>query len=291
MTSSKAVLPDFRSSFAAALLGAAAFLLGCKPSTSPSPAAAKPQPATTQAAGAGGASPAQSAVVTVFAAASATDIINEAASRFKQQTGVAVQCSFDSSSNLAKQIKAGAPADLFISADEKWMDDAQAAGVIQADSRVDLLANELVLIAPKEHPFTVQMSTSFDVAASLPDVKRIAVGDPAHVPAGRYAKASLEWLGWWQAWESKLIPAQDVRAALRLVELGEADAGIVYSTDAMASTKVQVVGSFPAESHEPIHYPLAVCSKGGEEAKRFAAFLRSDEMAEVFRQHGFTVLK
>lgn len=230
--------------------------------------------------------------LTVFAAASTVDVMNEAARLFREQKGggLEVKCSFDSSSTLAKQIIAGAPADVFISADEKWMDEAEKAKAIDATSRTNLLGNQLVLIAPAGKLFEAKMEKGFDFAAALPTNARIALADPTHVPAGRYAKQSLEWLGWWGGIESKVIPAQDVRATLRLVESGEADAGVVYATDAKASSKVTVIGGFPSESHEPVRYPIAITSSAKPEAAEFVAFLQSDAMRHVFENAGFTVL-
>jgi len=259
----------------------AVFMFGCggpAPTAPPAPATTSPQ--------AGATIP----TLTVFAAASATDIMTEAAKRFEAQTGVKVVGSYDSSSNLAKQIKAGAPAHIFLSADVKWMDDVATAKSIDPASRFNLLGNQLVLIAPKGKTFKAMMDKSFDFTASLPDVKRIAVGDPAHVPIGRYAKQSLEQLGWWAKIEPLLIPTQDVRAALRLVERGEADAGIVYSTDAKASKEVEVVAAFLADSHEPVVYPIALTTNAHPEAAAFLTFLKSPEMKQVFEDAGFTVL-
>ena len=228
--------------------------------------------------------------ITVFAAASTTDVMGEAGRRFEAETGMKIAFSFDASSNLAKQIKAGAPADVFLSADEEWMDAAAASGDIRPDSREDLLGNELVLIAPTAHPFDAKMSKDFDFAASLPQIKRIAVGDPSHVPAGRYAKQSLDHLGWWAGLEHRLLPAQDVRAALRLVEINEADAGIVYATDAKSSDKVVVIAAFPGDSHEPIRYPIALCKSASPAATDFISFLRTPEIVQVFEKAGFRVL-
>ena len=234
--------------------------------------------------------PAPAATVTVFAAASTADVLRDAGQLFEAKAGIKVAFSFDSSSSLAKQIKAGAPAEVFISADLKWMDDVAAAGEIRADSRVNLLGNALVLIAPAGRTFEARMEKGFDFAASLPAVRRIAVGDPAHVPAGRYAKQALESLGWWAALEPLLIPALDVRAALRLVELGEADAGIVYSTDARVSDKVTVVGAFPEGSHDAVVYPVALCRNASPHAEAFLQFLRSAEATAMFDKAGFRVL-
>lgn len=227
----------------------------------------------------------------VFAAASTTDVLREIGSRFEKETGTHLVFSFESSSNLARQIKAGSPADIFLSADEAWMDDLAAAGAIRLDSRFDLLANDLVMIAlATSAKFEVELTPQFDFATRLPQIQRIAVGDPSHVPAGRYAKQALESLGWWDSLQSRLIPARDVRAALRLVEMGEADAGIVYATDARQSGKVVVIARFPGDTHEPIRYPIARCSDS-HEAQQFIDFLRTHEAAAaVFERAGFRVL-
>ena len=251
-----------------ALLG----LAGCDSKGLP-PEAAAPKPA-----------------ITVFAAASTTDVLRAIAAKFEAATGTKVLCSFDSSSTLAKQIKAGAPADVYISADETWMDELAASHAIHTDSRADLLGNELVLIAPRAKPFEAKMSRDFEFVAKLPGIQRIAVGDPAHVPAGVYARESLDKLGWLEELQPKLIAAPDVRAALRLVEMGEAEAGIVYSTDAKSSEKVIVVGVFPSASHEPIRYPVAVCTAAKDAAGQFVKFLRSPEARTIFEAAGFTVL-
>lgn len=227
--------------------------------------------------------------LTVFAAASTTDVMREVGRRFTAASGVEVRFSFNSSSTLARQIKAGSPTDVFLSADQKWMDDVAAAGALVATSRQDLLENRLVLIAPTKQPFAAELSPQFDFTARLPHVKRVATGDPSHVPAGRYAQQALESLGWWPAFKPLIVPAQDVRAALRLVELGEADAGIVYATDVAHSDHVTIVATFPPDLHAPITYPIAHCrpSKAGAE---FVAFLRRPEAIEVFEKAGFRVL-
>jgi molybdate transport system substrate-binding protein len=226
--------------------------------------------------------------LTVFAASSTAEVVTEAAARFERANRTHVKTSFGASSTLAQQIKAGAPADVFVSADEEWMDDLAKAGAIQAETRVDLLANSLVMVAPRGKGFAVEFSKGFDFAKALPNVKRIAVADPEHVPAGQYAREALEALGWWEGLKDRLAPALDVRAAVRLVEMGEADAGIVYASDAKASEKVEVVGTFPQETHKPIRYPVAACSKAGE-ARKFIEFLRSEEMSGVYKGAGFTV--
>ena len=229
--------------------------------------------------------------LTVFAAASTSEVIAEAARRFEAAKGIKVTTSLGASSTLAQQIKAGAKADLFLSADEKWMDDVAAAMAVKPESRVNLLENDLVLVAPKGHGFEVRMTRDFAFASAFPAPRRLALGDPSHVPAGRYAQQSLTHLGWWDAVKDRLLPAQDVRAALRLVEMGEADAGIVYSTDAKASYKVDVLGTFPHDSHQPIRYPIAACREAGPAAQQFIDFLRSPEMTAAFDLHGFRVVK
>lgn len=227
--------------------------------------------------------------LTVFAAASTTDVVQEAGRRFEARSGIEIVLSFDASSKLAKQIRAGAPADVYLSASRAWMDDVAAAGAVRAGTRQDLLANRLALAAPAGAAFEIEFAPGFDFTGRLPNVRRIAVGDPAYVPAGRYARQALEALGWWAELRPLLVPAMDVRAALRLVEIGEADAGIVYATDAGRSDRVVVVAVFPEALHEPIHYPIALCtdSPAGE---AFVAFLRSDEMRRVFEDAGFRVL-
>lgn len=231
------------------------------------------------------------AVVTVFAAASTTDVMRALGERYETETGIHLAFSFDSSSSLARQIEAGSPADIFLSADEAWMDELASAGAIRADTRFDLLANELVLVAPARAPQPhIEFAPDFEVATRLSTLQRIAVGDPRHVPAGRYAMQALESLGWWDELAPRLVPAKDVRAALRLVEIGEVDAGIVYATDAPASPGVVVIGRFPDVSHRPIRYPIALCS-GSEAAAQFVEFLATHEAAaEIFTRAGFRLL-
>lgn len=251
-------------------------LIGCekKPETSAAPAPPQ-QPA---------------AQITVFAAASTTDVLREIARSYESTHNARVTFSFESSSTLARQIKAGSPAEIFVSADIKWMDDVAAAKAIKPESRENLLTNRLVLITPKAKPLTVTMAKDFDFAKALPASGKLAVGDPAHVPAGRYAKQGLEWLGWWKVVEGRLIAAQDVRAALRLVEMGEADAGIVYATDTKASDKVVIAATFPEESHDKVVYPIALCTDAKPAAAEFLAYLRSPDAAAVFEKAGFTML-
>ena len=200
-----------------------------------------------------------------------------------------VVLSFASSSSLARQIEAGAPADLYFSANRKWMDYLQEEELIEVDTRADLLSNNLVVIAPKDEVFGAVPQKSFAFATAFSG--RLALGDPDHVPVGLYARQALAQLGWWQALEDRLAPAPDARAALVFVARGECAAGIVYATDAAVSDKVEVVATLPDSLHDPIRYPLAaVKGRATPKVRRLLAFLHSDEAAAVFRRHGFIAL-
>jgi len=227
--------------------------------------------------------------VTVFAAASLTNALQEIASQYKKKTNVEVVSSFASSSTLARQIEQGAPADLFISADQQWMDDAVAKKSIEDATRVTLLGNELVLVAPRgdsAKPVTLNQQTDWK---SLLKGERLAVGDPDHVPAGIYAQEALQKLGAWEQVSPSLARANNVRAALALVERSETPYGIVYGSDAVASDKVQVVGTFPAASHKPVEYPMAVVkAHNNAVVKAFYDYLKGPEAAAVFKQYGFS---
>lgn len=231
------------------------------------------------------------ALVTIFAAASTTDAIREVAEAFEQaHEGIRIEMSFASSSTLARQIEQGAPADVYISANPKWMDYLAGLDLIETASRRDLLGNRLALVGPVGTEAVVRLEDGFDLPGSFRG--RLALGEPSHVPAGMYAKQSLESLGWWEDLASRLAPAADVRGALRFVETGQTQRGIVYTTDAAASDKVQVVAVFPAESHSPIRYPAAIvkgASTGPVQA--FMDFLESPKAAEIFRKLGFEVLQ
>lgn len=227
--------------------------------------------------------------VTVFAAASLTNALQEIATQYKKKTNVEVVSSFASSSTLARQIEQGAPADLFISADQQWMDDAVAKKSMDEATRVTLLGNELVLVAPRSDsakPVTLNEQTDWK---SLLKGERLAVGDPDHVPAGIYAQEALQKLGAWETVSPALARANNVRAALALVERNETPYGIVYGSDAVASDKVQVVGTFPASSHKPVEYPMAVVKEHNNTAvKAFYNYLKGPEAAAVFKQYGFS---
>lgn len=236
----------------------------------------------------GGAARAAQGRLLVFAAASTTNALSEVGRAFGKQTGVKVVNSFASSSTLAKQIERGAPAEVYLSADLKWMDYLQKAGAIEKDSRVDLLRNRLVLIAPAGSPLgRLKVDRRLRLGALLGD-GHLAIGDPGHVPAGIYAKQALQSLGIWPRVREKVAAAANVRAALALVETGEAPLGVVYATDAAISRRVKVLGRFPRDSHPPIVYPVAVVrDHDTPAARRYLKFLRTPRAAAVFRKYGF----
>ena len=235
---------------------------------------------------------AESESVTVFAAASATNAVNDIGKLFAEKGKGTIAPSYASSSTLAKQIENGAPASVFISADEPWMNYLEERKLIEPGSRFNLLGNKLVLIAPSGSSLNkVEIGPKMDLIKLLGDGK-LATGDPDHVPVGKYAKAALEKLGMWNQIESKLARAADVRGALTLVERGEAPLGIVYSTDAAITLKVKVVGFFPADSHPKIVYPTAlVAGKASAAAKSYLEFLKTPEAKAVFEKYGFTTLQ
>lgn len=229
-------------------------------------------------------------IITIFAAASTTNVTSEIARLFSDKGPWRAVCSFAASSTLAKQIDNGAPADVYISADRKWMDYLTDKGRIDPETRIDLLGNRIVLIAPSFDPVkTVSLSPVCDLKSILGD-GRLAMGDPDHVPAGRYGKAALVTLGVWQSLDRKVARAQTVRAALAMVERGETPLGVVYATDAAISEKVKIVARFPHGSHPDIIYPVAiVAGRKTPTAQRFLAFLHSVEAMVIFERAGFTV--
>ncbi len=230
---------------------------------------------------------AQSNAVTVFAAASLKTALDEVDAAWIAKSGTPVAASYASSSALAKQIEQGAPADVFVSADIPWMDFLAAKGLIRAESRVDLLGNALVLIAPQGGSEAITIAPGFALAAAVGD-GRLVTGDPASVPVGKYAKAALEKLGVWAEVAPKIAGAENVRAALALVARGEARWGIVYATDAASEPKVRVVATFPADSHPPIVYPAALTKEGTHpQAGAYLDFLKGEEAAKIFARAGF----
>lgn len=227
--------------------------------------------------------------ITVFAAASLTNAMQDIAKEYKKEKRVDVVSSFASSSTLARQIEAGAPADLFISADQKWMDYAIDKKAIDTATRETLLGNSLVVVAPKDSKqgdFTINATTQW---LSLLNDGRLAVGDPDHVPAGIYAKEALQKLGAWETLSSRLAPAEDVRGALALVERNEAPLGIVYGSDAVASKGVKVVSTFPEDSHKKVEYPLAIVDgHNNATVKAFYDYLSGPQASAIFKRYGFT---
>jgi molybdate transport system substrate-binding protein len=230
--------------------------------------------------------------ITVFAAASTTNAMNDIGKMFSEKFHAKYTPSYASSSTLAKQIEKGAPANVFISADEPWMNYLDERKLVEPGTRSDLLGNRLVLIAPADSKTTkVDIGTKFDLVKLLGSSK-LAVGDPDHVPAGKYAKAALQKLGIWNETESKLARAADVRGALTLVERGESPFGIVYATDAAITPKVKVVGVFPEDTHPKIVYPTAIIAgKATPSAKKFLEFLKTPEAKAVFEKYGFSTKK
>jgi molybdate transport system substrate-binding protein len=230
--------------------------------------------------------------ITVFAAASLKNALDETIGAFTAETGTEVVASYAASSALAKQIEAGAPADLFISADIPWMNYLAERNLIDGASRVDLLGNALVLVAPAASSAgKIDLGRAADLSTVLGD-GRLAVGQVDSVPAGKYAKAAMESLDLWAAMEPKLAQSDNVRAALALVSQGEAPLGIVYASDAVTDPGVKVVGTFPPGSHPPIIYPAALIrtEQPSSAAADFLAFLKDDQAAAAFRKAGFAVL-
>jgi molybdate transport system substrate-binding protein len=228
--------------------------------------------------------------ITVFAAASTTNAVTEIGRLFGAESSLRFIPSFASSSTLAKQIGQGAPADVFISANKSWMDYLEKKGLIVSRTRFDILSNSIAVIAPldSEIPQT-RGSPSLDLLNRLQE-EWLAMGDPDHVPAGMYARQALSSLGLWQTVEGRVARTKDVRAALALVERGEAPLGIVYATDAAITGNVKIVGVFPEESHPPIVYPMAIIAgRQSPIAEAFLDFLETEKARAVFEKYGFKV--
>ncbi len=226
--------------------------------------------------------------VTVFAAASLTNALGEVSAQYEKASATKVVHSFAASSTLAKQIEAGAPADIFISADAKWMNYLNDKKLIDTASRRDLLGNKLVLIAPKGKPFSVKFDKGFEFAKAFDG--RLCTGDIDSVPAGIYAKQALTYLNWWDGIKTRIVGAQDVRGALAFVERGECAAGIVYETDAKVTSKVEIVATFPEDSHLPIVYPLAFVAGAKNMNKDYFDYLQKPEALAIFARYGFSIL-
>ena len=227
----------------------------------------------------------------VFAAASLTNVLQELGTAYEQQSGRAVKYSFAASSALARQAESGARADVFVSADTDWMDYLQARNLVDTASRVNLLGNRLVLIAPAGSPVQLRIAPGFALAAALGRDGRLSTGDPDAVPVGKYAKSALTSLGVWNQIADRLVRADNVRTALLFVERGEAPLGIVYATDAAIDSGVRIVDTFPAATHLPIVYPVARLAGGDPAAAEFITFLRSSAARAAFERYGFTVLQ
>jgi molybdate transport system substrate-binding protein len=233
---------------------------------------------------------AQEKTLTLFVAASLKNALDDINAAYTAKSGVKVAASYAASSALARQIEQGAPADIFASADVEWMDYATAKKTINESSRVNLLGNRLVLIAPRDSKIAnVTIGPGFDLARLAGD-GRIATGDVQSVPVGKYAKAALEKLGSWTAAAPKFAMADNVRAALTLVSRGEAALGIVYETDARVDPGVKIVAAFPAGSHPAIVYPFAATLNARPQAADYLAFVRSQAARTIFEKYGFTML-
>lgn len=226
--------------------------------------------------------------VTVYAAASLTNAINELDVIYEQKNKVQIQTSYAGSSTLAKQIEAGAPADIFISADVQWMDYLQKKQLVSVNDRVNLLGNRLVVIAPKARPIKLKIDKSFDFTRVVQG--KWCTGDTKSVPVGKYAKQALTSIGWWDNVSTRLVETEDVRAALNFVARGECQLGIVYATDAAISKNVVIVGTFLKNTHQAIIYPIGLVKKNTE-SMNFYKFLQSSQATKVFKKYGFSVLK
>lgn len=225
--------------------------------------------------------------ITVFAAASLTNVLQDLGDAFTKDSSIPVRFSFAASSALARQIENGSRADIFFSADVEWMDYLQARNLIQPSTRHDVAGNQLVLIAPIDSKVSLKIGPNFSLAAAL-GKNRLATGDPDSVPVGRYAHEALAHLGVWDQVEARLVRADSVRSALAFVDRGEAALGIVYATDARIDKNVRVVDMFPAASHMPIVYPAALATGAKADAAKFLAYVRSPAGDLAFRHYGFT---
>jgi molybdate transport system substrate-binding protein len=235
-----------------------------------------------------GCSWARAGEITVYAAASLTDALQAVAVAYKAERGEELRTVFAASSILARQIEAGAPAQVFVSADQAWMDYLQDRNRIEPATRVDLLGNSLVLVVPRGRPFRVAMEKSFDFAGAFNG--HLCTGDTDSVPAGIYARESLQALGWWPSVSSRIVGTDDVRTALAFVERGECAAGVVYATDAAISDRVEVLARFPESTHKPVVYPVAALRGAAPSAAGFLDFLKTGTAAAIFARYGFVPL-
>lgn len=226
----------------------------------------------------------------VFAAASLTNVLGELSPAWKKRSGGSIKLSFAASSVLARQIEAGGKADVFISADQEWMDYLQLRNLLDKPSRRDLVGNRLVLIAPADSEVELTIAPGFPLFEALGG-GRLATGDPDTVPVGRYARAALMSLGAWDEVADRLVRADNVRSAMMFVARGEVPLGIVYTTDALVDKKVRIVDTFPFNTHNPITYPAAALKGGRAEASTYLDFLSGEEAAAMWKRHGFLELR
>jgi len=222
----------------------------------------------------------------VFAAASLTNVLDELTSRWEKSSGVPLKTSFAASSVLARQIEAGGRVDVFISADQEWMDYLQARDFVNKPTRRNLAGNRLVLIAPADSRIELRIAPGFDLAGAL-GTRRLATGDPDTVPVGRYARSALLSLGVWDEIQDRLVRADNVRSAMMFVARGEVPLGIVYTTDALVDSKVRVVDTFPENTHPPITYPGATIKGAQGEAIAFLDYLSGSEARDTWKRLGF----
>ena len=226
----------------------------------------------------------------VFGAASLTDVLQQAGPLYTKQTGVQLKFSFAASSALARQIESGARADVFLSADQDWMNYLQQRNLIKAGTRTDLLSNRLALIAPRDSNVTLKLERGAPLLRTLGARGRLSTGDPDSVPVGKYAKTALSALDLWPALEPRLVRADNVRVALMYVARGEAPLGIVYATDAVVEPQVRIIDLFPESTHPPITYPVAATSVASPHTTSFLTFLRSEPARTIFTQAGFSMV-
>jgi molybdate transport system substrate-binding protein len=229
----------------------------------------------------------QTRTLTVFAAASVTDVLQAVGDEFTRQTRTPVRFSFAASSALARQIESGAAADVFVSADQEWMDYLDSKQLIDSTTRRNILTNRLALVAPADSTIALKIAPGFGLVAALGTNGRLATGDPDSVPVGKYAKASLTTLGVWKQVEPRLVRAENVRAALAFIARGEVPLGIVYATDASVEPKVRVVDLFPESTHPPITYPAAATKIASPQARAFVEFLGSPTAEAIYERAGF----
>lgn len=227
--------------------------------------------------------------VTVFAAASLTDVMQELGATYTEETGTKIEFSFAATSTLARQVESGAHADVFFSADQEWMDYLEQRALIQNATRRNVLGNRLALVAPADSTVQLQVAPNFPLLAALKG-GRLATGDPDAVPVGRYARAALITLGVWDDVKEHLVRADSVRTALAFVARGEVPLGIVYETDARIDKKVRIVDVFPESSHPPISYPVALTKAANAKAASFVEFVRGPAGTAAFQKYGFSIL-